>query len=232
MRRPGPAPRRPRWALGRALAAVGLAAILLTGPAGAAEPPPPVDPAALSLEAALALARTHAPALQEARAKVALARLDVQATRWWTWLIPSVTVTPGYDFLAGQEQAAAALALDLTKLLGQGAREAERARLGLAQAERAVAVAEQEVTAAVTAAVFRLATARATVSLRETAVADALKLHALETVRFDLGTGDLAPLLRAREGLGRARLDLLAAEQETALAALALRRVIGLPTTP
>jgi len=188
-----------------------------------------VDPATLTLEEAVALAREHAPPLQEARAKAALARLDVQATRWWTWLIPSITASPGYDFLAGQERTTVALSLDLTKLLGQGAREAERARLGLVQAERAVAVVESEVVAAVTAAVFRVAATRAAMTMREAAVADALKLHALETIRFDLGTGDLAPLLRARDGLGRARLDLLAAQQEAALATLALRRAIGLP---
>jgi outer membrane protein TolC len=230
MRRQARPAHRRRWAAARVLPALGLLVALgLASPVPAVEAPPAIDPAALTLEEALTLARVHAPALHEARAKVALARLDVQATRWWTWLIPAVTVTPGYDLLAGQERAAAALSLDLSRFLGSGARDAERARLGLTQAERAVAVAAQEVEAAVTTAVFRLATARATASLREAAVADALKLHALETVRFDLGTGDLAPLLRAREALGRTRLDLLAAQQETALAALALRRAIGLP---
>jgi outer membrane protein TolC len=225
-----PSPRSRRPVCARLLPALALV-VALGGPglAPAAEPPPAIDPAALTLDEALALARVHAPALQEARAKVALARLDVQATRWWTWLIPAITASPGYDFLAGQERATAALSLDLSKFLGAGARDAERARLGVAQAERTLAAVEGEVVAAVTQAVFRVATAGATVTLRDAAVADAMKLQALETLRFDLGTGDLVPLLRARDGLGRARLDLLTAHQEAALAALVLRRAIGLP---
>ena len=195
------------------------------GPAAA----DPTDPAALTLDAALALAREHAPALQEARARVALAQLDVRATRWWTWLLPSISASQGYDFLAGQERASVALSLDLSKLLGQGAREAARADLGLAQAERAVGVAEAAVVEAVTRAHFQLAAARATVQVRAEAVADAVKLDALEALRFIHGTGDLAPRLRARDALARARLDLLTAEQEVALAALALSRAIGAP---
>jgi outer membrane protein TolC len=213
----------------RRLRAAVLALTFVVAPAAWAEPPPAVDPATLTLAEAVALARVHAPALQEARAKVALARLDVRATRWWTWLIPSVTASPGYDFLAGQEHASVALALDLTKLLGQGAREAERADLALAEATRAVGIAEAAVVEAVTRAHFALIAARATVEVRAEAVADAVKLNALEAIRFVHGTGDLAPRLQARQALARARLDLLAAEQAAQLAALALGRAIGLP---
>jgi outer membrane protein TolC len=216
---------RPR----RLLAAVFLATGLAAAAARAETAPPAIDPATLTLAEAVALARIHAPTLQEARAKVALARLDVRATRWWTWLIPSVSASPGYDFLAGQERASVALSLDLTKLLGQGAREAERADLALAQAERAVEIAEAAVVEAVTRAYFALVAIRATVEVRTAAIADALKLEALEAIRFAHGTGDLAPLLHARATLARARLDRLTAEQEAQLAALALRRAIGLP---
>ncbi len=59
--------------------------------------------------------------------KVLLARLEVRSTAWWTWLIPSVTAHQGYDLLAQQQRAAVALSLDLSKLLGKGAQEAERA---------------------------------------------------------------------------------------------------------
>jgi outer membrane protein TolC len=60
-------------------------------------------------------------------------------------------------------------------------------------------------------------------------VAHAVKLQALETIRFEHGTGDLAPLLQAEAALTRARLELLAAQQEAALAELALGRAIGFP---
>jgi outer membrane protein TolC len=213
----------------RRLRAAVLAVALIAAPAARTEAPPVVDPTTLTLAEAIALARAHAPALQEARAKVALVRLDVRATRWWTWLIPSVSASPGYDFLAGQERASVALSLDLTKLLGQGAREAERADWALAHAERAVEIAEAAVVEAVTRAHFQLTVTRATVEVRTAAVADALKLEALEAIRFAHGTGDLAPLLHARAALARARLDRLTAEQEAQLAALALRRAIGLP---
>ncbi len=203
--------------------------ILLAIRPSAAEVPPSVDPAALALEPAITLALAHAPKLQEARAKVALARLDVRATQWWTWLIPTVSAHQGYDFLAGQERAALALSLDLSKVLGKGAREAEQARLGLEQAERALDLARGEVITEVTKAVFHVTTTRATVQVHEEAVAHALKLHALETIRFEHGTGDLAPLLHAQAALARARLDLLTAQQAARLAELALVRALGLP---
>jgi outer membrane protein, heavy metal efflux system len=204
-------------------------AFALLGPPAAAEPPPPVDAATLSLEAALALALDHAPKLQEARARVALARLDVRATQWWQWLIPTLAASQGYDFLAGQERAALALSFDVSKFLGKGAREAEAARIGLAQAERAVEVARAEVVAEVTRAVYQRTATRAAVEVREEAVAQAVKLRTLEAIRFEYGTGDLAPLLHAEAALARARLELLSARQEAALAELALLRAAGLP---
>jgi hypothetical protein len=60
---------------------------------------PVLDPADLPLDALLEIARQHAPKPQDARAKVAIARLDVKGTEWWTWLVPSVTAHQGYDFL-------------------------------------------------------------------------------------------------------------------------------------
>jgi outer membrane protein TolC len=195
-------------------------------PAAAASPL--VDPADLPADQLVTLARQHAPRLQDARAKVALARLDVRATEWWTWLVPSVTAHQGYDFLTGQERAAVGLALDLSRLLGAGARDAERARLGLAEAERALAVTEAEVVAEVTQAAYQVAAARATVEVREAAVAHAVKLELLERIKFEHGTGDLAPLLEAEGALARARLELLQARQAADLAALALYRAVGL----
>ena len=189
---------------------------------------PVIDPADLPLETLVTLARQHAPKLQDARAKVALARLDVRGTEWWTWLVPSVTAHQGYDFLSGQERAAVGLALDVSKLLGEGARAAERARLGLAQAERALAVTEAEVVAEVVQAAYQVTTARATVQVREAAVAHAVKLELLERIKFEHGTGDLAPLLQAEGALARARLELLQARQSADLAGLALYRAIGL----
>ena len=199
--------------------------LALVAPAGAGSPFS--DLVDLPLESLIELARAHAPKLQDARAKVALARLDVRGTQWWTWLIPSVTAHQGYDFLTGQERAAVALSLDVSKLLGAGAREAERAHLGLAQAERALAAAELDLVAEVTQAAFQATTARATVQVREAAVADALKLEALERIKFEHGTGDLAPLLQARAALARARLELLQAQQAQTLTTLALARALG-----
>jgi outer membrane protein TolC len=160
---------------------------------------------------------------------VALARLDVRGTEWWTWLVPSVTAHQGYDFLTGQERAAVGLALDLSKVLGEGARAAERARLGLAQAERALAVTEAEVVAEVVQAAYQVTAARATVEVREAAVAHAVKLELLERIKFEHGTGDLAPLLQAEGALARARLELLQARQAADLATLGLYRAIGIP---
>jgi outer membrane protein len=193
---------------------------------------PTVDVETLTLAQAITLAREHAPKLQDGRAKVALAQLDVQATRWWQWLIPSVSAQPGYDFLAGQERAAVALSLDLSKFLGAGAREAEKARIHVTQAERALATAEAEVVAEVTKAYFAFAELRATVPVREAAVAQALKLQALQTIRFEHGSSDLAPLLEAQATLARARLELLRTQQAVRLAELELLRAIGLPLTP
>ncbi|MCI0545811.1 MAG: TolC family protein, partial [Candidatus Rokubacteria bacterium] len=136
------------------------ALVLVLAPPGAADRPR-VDPAALTLDEAIALAVEHAPKLHDARIKVALARLDVRATRWWTWLIPSVTTHQGFDFLLGQERAAVALSLDLSKFLGKGAREAEQAQFGLAQAELALEGARTEVVTEVTRAFFQLTAARA-----------------------------------------------------------------------
>jgi outer membrane protein TolC len=187
-----------------------------------------IDPADLPLDALLELARQHAPKLMDARAKVALARLDVRGTAWWTWLVPSVTAHQGYDFLTGQERAAVGLALDLSKFVGAGARDAERARLGLEQAARALAVSEAEVVAEVVQARYQVTAARATVQVRETAVAHAVKLELLERIKFEHGTGDLAPLLQAEGALARARLELLQATQAAHLAALALYRAVGL----
>lgn len=217
---------RSRSAWSRWLASLAVLLALAT-PATAGSPF--IDPADLPLESLLELARAHAPKLQDARAKVALARLDVQATQWWTWLVPSVTAHQGYDFLTGQERAAVALSLDVSKLLGAGARDAERAHLGLAQAERSLATAELDVVAEVTQAAFQATTARATVQVREMAVADALKLEALERIKFEHGTGDLAPLLHAQGTLARTRLELLQAQQTQVLATLALVRTLGVP---
>ena len=216
--------RSPRVAISRLLVLVLLMA--LVPPAIARSPA--IDLGALSVEELVTLARQHAPKLQDARAKVALARLDVRGTEWWTWLVPSVTAHQGYDFLTGQERAAVGLALDLSKVLGEGARAAERARLGLAQAERALAVTEAEVVAEVVQAAYQVAAARATVEVREAAVAHAVKLELLERIKFEHGTGDLAPLLQAEGGLARARLELLQAKQAADLAALALYRAAGL----
>ena len=191
---------------------------------------PFIDPAELPLETLLDLARQHAPKLKDARAKVALARLDIQGTEWWTWLVPSMTAHQGYDFLTGQDRAAVGLALDLSRFLGAGARDAERARLGLAQAERMFAATEAEVVGEVVQAAYQVAAARATVQVRETAVAHAVKLELLERIKFEHGTGDLAPLLQAEGGLARARLELLQAKQTADLAALALYRAVGLGT--
>ena len=93
-----------RSRLGIRLARALLAAGLAVGPAHASAAPPAapvVDPAALTLDEATTLALDHAPKLAEARTKVALAQLDVQATRWWAWLVPTVTAHQGSDFLAG-----------------------------------------------------------------------------------------------------------------------------------
>ncbi len=217
--------RRRRVAIPRLLVLVLLMA--LVPPAIARSPA--IDLGALSVEELVALAREHAPKLQDARAKVALARLDVRGTEWWTWLVPSVTAHQGYDFLTGQERAAVGLALDLSKVLGEGARTAERARLGLAQAERALAVTEAEVVAEVVQAAYQVAAARATVEVREAAVAHAVKLELLERIKFEHGTGDLAPLLQAEGALARARLELLQARQAADLATLGLYRAIGIP---
>jgi outer membrane protein TolC len=206
---------------------VAVLALVIAAPCAAQEPR--VDPAGLTLDEALALALEHAPKLHDARAKVALAHLDVRATRWWTWLIPTVTAHQGYDFLSSQDRAAVALSLDLSKFVGKGAREAEQAQLALAQAERGLEVARTEVVTEVTRAVFQLTSARAGIEVREDAVVHAVKLQALEGIRFEHGTGDLAPLLRAREALARTRLELLAARHEARLAELALLRAIGLP---
>jgi outer membrane protein TolC len=189
---------------------------------------PMIDPADLPLETLLELAREHSPKLKDARAKVALARLDVRGTEWWTWLVPNVTAHQGYDFLTGQDRGAVGLAIDLSKFLGAGARDAARARLGLEQAERALAVTEAEVMADVVAAAYQVTTARATVAVREAAVAHAVKLELLERIKFEHGTGDLAPRLQAEGALARARLELLQAKQAADLAALALARAIGL----
>jgi outer membrane protein TolC len=214
----------------RGIALVCLAACLTVvgGSPPAAASSPFIDPADVPLETLLDLARQHAPKLKDARAKVALARLDVRGTEWWTWLVPSVTAHQGYDFLTGQERAAVGLALDLSKLVGAGARDAERARLGLAQAERALAVTEAEVVGDVVQALYQVTAARATVQVRETAVAHAVKLELLERIKFEHGTGDLAPLLQAEGALARARLELLQATQAADLAVLALYRAIGL----
>ena len=214
----------------RVLAIACLAAwvTLVGGIPPAAANSPVIDPADLPLDTLLDLARQHAPKLKDARAKVALVRLDVQGTEWWTWLVPSVTAHQGYDFLTGQDRAAVGLALDLSKFLGAGARDAERARLGLAQAERALAVTEAEVITEVVQAAYEVAAARATVQVRETAVTHAVKLELLERIKFEHGTGDLAPLLQAEGGLARARLELLQARQAADLAALALYRAVGI----
>jgi outer membrane protein TolC len=204
-----------------------LALLAALAPPAAANSPV-IDPADLPLETLLTLARQHAPKLQDARAKVALARLDVRGTQWWTWLVPSVTAHQGYDFLTGQDRAAVGLALDVSKFLGGGARDAERARLGLEQTERALAVTEAEVVAEVVQAAYQVTTARATVQVRETAVAHAVKLELLERIKFEHGTGDLAPLLQAEGALARARLELLQARQAADLAVLALYRAVGL----
>jgi outer membrane protein TolC len=213
----------------RALAIAWLAVVvtLATAPAAAASSPV-IDPANLPLDALLELARQHAPKLQDARAKVALARLDVRGTEWWTWLVPSVTAHQGYDFLTGQERAAVGLALDLSRFLGAGARDAERARIGLEQAERTLATTETAILAEVVQAAYQVAAARATVQVREAAVAHAVKLELLERIKFEHGTGDLAPLLQAEGGLARARLELLQAKQAADLAALGLYRAVGL----
>jgi outer membrane protein TolC len=217
--------RRLTWSSSLLLLAVFLA------PAGrvTAQADPPVDPATVTLEAAVALALEHAPRLQEARAKVALAALDVRATRWWQWLVPSLSAGQGFDFLAGQERASVALSLDLSKFLGKGARDAEQARIGLADAERALDTARSEVVAEVTRAVYHRDATQAAVPVRELALAHALKLERLEAIRFQLGTGDLGPLLQAEGAVARAQLELLAAGQAAALAELALLRAIGLP---
>ena len=214
----------------RVVAIAGLVTLLtwLGAPPPSPAKSPFIDPAELPLETLLDLARQHAPKLKDMRAKVALARLDVRGTEWWTWLVPSVTAHQGYDFLTGQERAAVGLALDLSKFVGAGARDAERARLGLAQAERALAVAEAEVVGEVVQALYQVTAARATVQVRETAVAHAVKLELLERIKFEHGTGDLAPLLQAEGGLARARLELLQAKQAADLAALALYRAVGL----
>jgi outer membrane protein TolC len=214
---------RRTWA--RACLTVGLLAVAVS-PAVASSPA--IDPADLPLETLLALAREHSPKLKDARAKVALARLDVRATEWWTWLVPNVTAHQGYDFLTGQDRAAVGLALDLSRFLGAGARDAARARHGLEQAARALTVTEAEVLAEVIAAAYQVTTARATVDVREAAVAHAVKLELLERIKFDHGTGDLAPRLQAEGTLARARLELLQAKQAADLASLALVRAIGL----
>lgn len=188
-----------------------------------------VDPALLSLDAAISLALEHSPKLKEARLKVALARIEVRATTWWNWLVPSITAHQGYDLLARQDRAAVALSVDISKFLGKGAREAERANLELAQAEQVLEVARGEVVVEVTRAVFhRDATADA-VGVREAALAHALKLQAFHTIRFDQGAGDLVALLQAEAALSRAYLELQAARQEAHLAQLNLLRTIGLP---
>ena len=170
----------------------------------------------------------HAPKLQDARAKVALARLDVRGTEWWTWLVPSVTAHQGYDFLTGQERAAVGLALDLSKFARRGRpgrrAGAARPRAGRARPRRRRGGGRGEVVQAL----YQVTAARATVQVRETAVAHAVKLEPLERIKFEHGTGDLAPLLQAEGGLARARLELLQAKQAADLAALALYRAVGL----
>ncbi len=193
---------------------------------------PQVDPAVLTLEESIALALTDSSKLQEARAKVALARLDVKAARWWNWLIPTVTTHQGFDFLASQQRASVALSLDLSKFLGEGEREAEKATIGLEQAERALVEARAEVIAEVTRAFFHLTATKAALQVREDAVGQTLKLQALQMIRFEHGSSDLAPLLQAQAALARARLDLLSAQQEARLAEFGLLRAIGLPLPP
>ena len=190
---------------------------------------PQGDPSTLTPDESIALALEHSPKLQEAKARVALARLDVKATHWGNWLIPKVSTHQGFDFLSGQERRSIAFSLDLAKFLGEGQREAEKARIHLEQAERALAEARGELIAEVTKDYFHLTATKATVQVREEAVAQALKLQALQAIKFEHGTGDLAPLLQAQEALARARLDLLRAQHEARLAELALLRAIGLP---
>jgi outer membrane protein TolC len=197
--------------------------------ATAQAPTSEADLGQLSLEAIVQLAVEHSPKLKEARVKVLLARLEVRATAWWTWLIPSVTAQQGYDLLAQQQRAAVALSLDLSKLLGKGAQEAERARLGLTQSEHALEAARNEVIAEVTKAVFHRDATREAVAVREKVLAHALKLHALHSIRFNHGSDDLPTLLHAEASLARAQLDLQAAQHEAHLAGLNLRRVVGLP---
>jgi outer membrane protein TolC len=163
---------------------------------------------------------------------VALARLDVKAARWWNWLIPTVITHQGFDFLASHQRASVALSLDLSKFLGEGQRGAEKATIGLEQAERALVEARAEVTAEVTRAFFHLTATKAALQVREDAVGQTLKLQALQGIRFEHGSSDLAPLLQAQAALARARLDLLSDQQEARLAEFGLLRAIGLPLPP
>jgi hypothetical protein len=97
--------------------ATGIVVVFFASAVPSLAAPPPVDVATLTLDEAIALAREQAAKVQDARAKVALAQLDVQATRWWQWLIPSVTAQPGYELLRTQ-QAVRLAELELLKAIG------------------------------------------------------------------------------------------------------------------
>lgn len=229
---PVASPRARRWSavLSAALAVyiatwMPAAPLALAAPVAAAGE---INVADLTLEEAIALALARSPKLHEARARVALARLDVRASRWWNWLLPRVTTHQGFDFLTGQERASVALSLDLSKLLGEGPRAAERAQIELDSAERGLETVRTEVALEVTKSFFHLTSTKAAFQVREEAVAQALKLEALQAIKFAHGSVDLGPLLQAREALARARLELLRAEHEVRLAELGLRRAMGL----
>ena len=63
-----------------------VAVLALAGPVAS------LDVETLRLDDAITLALEQSPKLQDGRAKVALAQLDVKATSWWQWLVPSMHV--------------------------------------------------------------------------------------------------------------------------------------------
>ncbi|WP_164008232.1 TolC family protein [Pyxidicoccus trucidator] len=207
-----------------ATAALGLAVVLLLPRSGVAQPS-----SELSLEEALALARQRAPALLEARGRVAEAQGPVAGAAPLLADNPTVQVEAGPRTLAdGARGLELAVGLVQPFELGgkQGARR-ESARAGLARETANQRDTERRVLGEVASTFLRALHARERLRLAREAEAAATRTAQSTQRRFEAGDVPVVDVNVARVALARARADVAGTEGDAASLLYMLRALLG-----
>ena len=202
--------------------------LILVTPLAIADSEPTQPPLSrLSLQEAIDYALENSPLIKGAKITIALAEVDLKATRWWRQLIPNVNLHQGYDPVFGDSNIGFTLNFDLDRFLMKAPTQGKKAELKLFDAQVYMDTIKRQVIATVTKSYFDYIIAKQKVTLLSEQLSRDVKLREIIQIKFESGQTELGNLFQIDTVTSNHRLDLLRAQVQVKLAALKLKSDTG-----